>query len=49
MGLSAVGAVFSKRLGFEPATFVFAFLCAPLMSFIQKKEADTVYNSEFSK
>jgi hypothetical protein len=49
MGVSLVGAVFAKRFAFEPTTFIFAFLAAPTMAFIQKKEADTLYFSEFSK
>lgn len=49
MGLSLTGAVLAKRFHFEPTTFVFAFLAAPTMSFIQKKEADTLFFSEISK
>ena len=49
MGLSTVGAVLAKRYNSLPAIFIFSFLAAPLMAFIQKKEADTIYNSEFSK
>ena len=49
MGASLVGAAFARRLHFEPTTFIFAFLAAPTMAFIQKKEADTLYFSEFSK
>jgi hypothetical protein len=49
MGASLVGAVCAKRFSFEPTTFIFAFLAAPTMAFIQKKEADTLYFSEFSK
>lgn len=49
MGVSLVGAALAKRFSFEPTTFIFAFLAAPTMAFIQKKEADTLYFSEFSK
>jgi hypothetical protein len=49
MGLSLAGAVLSKRFAFEPTTFIFAFLAAPTMAFIQKKEGDTLYFSGFSK
>jgi hypothetical protein len=49
MGFSLVGAVFAKRLSFEPTTFIFTFLAAPTMAFIQKKEGDTLFFSEFSK
>lgn len=45
MGASLVGAVCAKRFHFEPSTFIFAFLAAPTMAFIQKKEADTLYFS----
>lgn len=37
MGASLIGAVVSKRLNFEPTTFIFTFLGAPTMAFIQKK------------
>jgi hypothetical protein len=37
MGLSLTGAVFAKRFHFEPTNFIFAFLGAPTMAFIQKK------------
>lgn len=49
MGLSLTGAVAAKRFGFEPTTFIFAFLAAPTMSFIQKVEADNVKVSAISQ
>jgi hypothetical protein len=49
MGASLVGAVLARRFAFEPTTFIFTFLAAPTMAFIQKKEGDTLYFSEFSK
>lgn len=49
MGLSLVGGFFAKRNNFITYPFVVAFLLAPGISFYQKKEADFVYNSEYSK
>ena len=37
MALSGAGAVFARRFGMEPHTFVFAFCAAPTMAYIQKR------------
>ena len=49
MGLNFAGALSARRFGMDPAPFVFGFIAAPILTFIQKYEADFFTFSNYTR